>query len=144
VGARVPARHRPTTVPPIGLTWPATPGVTLLGDAAHLMPPAGLGANAAMLDALELALELIAHPSEPDAAVRRYEVAMFERGAAAARESAKITDILMSPRGAQGLLKFFQGHSPEPGMPDQAPAQHRNRRRRWASGVRGRRSSGRG
>ncbi|MER6143987.1 NAD(P)/FAD-dependent oxidoreductase [Streptomyces sparsogenes] len=102
---------RPTTVLPIGLTWPATPGVTLLGDAAHLMPPAGHGANMAMLDAVELALALTAHPGDQATAVRRYETAMFERGAEAARESARIMDILLSPDGAQSMLKFFQGPS---------------------------------
>jgi 2-polyprenyl-6-methoxyphenol hydroxylase-like FAD-dependent oxidoreductase len=40
---------------PLNQTWEALPNLTMLGDAAHLMPPyAGEGVNMAMQDALEL------------------------------------------------------------------------------------------
>ncbi|MEV0194920.1 NAD(P)/FAD-dependent oxidoreductase [Nonomuraea sp. NPDC050691] len=100
---------RPITMLPIGLTWPAAPGVTLIGDAAHLMPPAGAGVNMAMLDALELALALAADPGDPAAAVARYEKEMFERTAVVAQESTRITELMLSPDGAQSMLRFFQG-----------------------------------
>jgi hypothetical protein len=68
----------------------------------------------AMLDGAELALALAASPDDLTAAIRGYETAMFERAAAAAQESADIMEILMSPAGAHGVLKFFQHYEAPP------------------------------
>ncbi|WP_395298116.1 FAD-dependent oxidoreductase [Kitasatospora hibisci] len=99
---------RPITTLPVGLTWQSTPGVTLLGDAAHLMPPVGQGANMALLDGALLGRALAAHPQDHVAAVGEYEREMFERTSAAGRQSAYVQEILASPDAGRKMLAFFQ------------------------------------
>ncbi|WP_395297988.1 FAD-dependent oxidoreductase [Kitasatospora hibisci] len=86
--------HRSLFVLPAPHTWEHVSGVTLLGDAAHLMPPVGLGANLAMLDGADLAHALVTESSVDDA-VRAYESIMLPRSAEAATSSAQGLDHLV-------------------------------------------------
>ncbi|MGC1550480.1 MAG: NAD(P)/FAD-dependent oxidoreductase [Rhodanobacter sp.] len=73
---------------PVGHCWTNRRGLTLIGDAAHVMSPfGGEGVNAAMLDAVELAQRLIEHV-DWTSAVAEYETQMFARVVEAAKESA--------------------------------------------------------
>jgi 2-polyprenyl-6-methoxyphenol hydroxylase-like FAD-dependent oxidoreductase len=93
---------------PIGHRWTRVPGATLLGDAAHVMSPyAGEGANAAMLDALELARALVEHGDDIEAALDAYEPPMFERAEFAARMSAAGLDMCFSPSAPDEIVAFF-------------------------------------
>lgn len=87
--------------------WQRTPGVTLVGDAAHLMPPSGEGANLAMYDGAELAKAIVAHPGDLETALHAYEQALFPRSAQAAAEAAELHDILYGPRAPFSLVEMF-------------------------------------
>ena len=90
--------------------WSRTPGVTLLGDAAHLMIPSGEGANLAMFDGAELAQAIAANPADLEAALASYEQAMFLRSATEAREAQQVVNACLGPNAPQSLLDFFTNH----------------------------------
>ncbi|MGY0002339.1 FAD-dependent oxidoreductase [Micromonospora sp. I033] len=102
---------------PTGTRWAHQRGVTLIGDAAHLMPPVGEGANQAMLDAAELAAELASNPAGPDPAIQAYEEAMFVRTHRIAEMSARVQAMMLSPTAADDIVRFFT-----PGPTEPAPA----------------------
>ena len=95
---------------PIGHRWERVPGVTLLGDAAHLMSPfAGEGANLAMHDGALLALAIAEHAGDTEAALTAYEADLFPRSARAAGASQQSLQLLFDEDSPRGLLQMFAG-----------------------------------
>lgn len=100
--------HRPLYVLPVSHTWAHAPGVTLLGDAAHLMPPLGAGANLAMIEGAELAETVAAAPGpdDLDEAVRAFEEQMQARAGQWAKITTAGLERLVSPDPAEALALF--------------------------------------
>ena len=98
---------------PVGHRWDRVPGVTLLGDAAHLAPPAGEGANLAMVDGAELGKAIVAHPGDIEAALTAYEEALFPRGESAAVGAYEVLELCLGDRAPFGLVDFFTGAGAE-------------------------------
>jgi 2-polyprenyl-6-methoxyphenol hydroxylase-like FAD-dependent oxidoreductase len=94
---------------PNGHRWDRVPGVTLLGDAAHLMPPSGEGANLAMFDGAELGKAIAARPDDIETALTAYEEALFPRSESEAADAYLILELCLGDRAPFGLIDFFTG-----------------------------------
>jgi 2-polyprenyl-6-methoxyphenol hydroxylase-like FAD-dependent oxidoreductase len=105
---------RPLNALPVGHRWDRVPGVTLLGDAAHLAPPNGEGANLAMYDGAELGRALAAHPDDVEAALADYEQALFARSTDAATEAARDFALCFGEDTPGSLLALLTGQAPAP------------------------------
>lgn len=109
--AETPFMPIPIYCMPLDQTWNALQNLTMLGDAAHLMPPfAGEGVNMAMLDALELS-ECLCNEnfSDMQTAIASYENQMRKRAAVAAQASLENGDKMHSTDSLQKMLEFFGG-----------------------------------
>jgi 2-polyprenyl-6-methoxyphenol hydroxylase-like FAD-dependent oxidoreductase len=104
---------RPIYALPVEHRWDHVPGVTLLGDAAHLMAPAGEGANLAMFDGAELAKAIAANPGDIEAALIGYEKDLFPRSASEAADAEEVFKVCLGPKAPQSLLDFFTSHQPQ-------------------------------
>ncbi len=100
---------RPQYCVPLDQDWQALPNLTMLGDAAHWMPPyAGEGVNMAMLDALELS-HCLTSTAFPDVqtAIATYEHQMRTRASAAAQATLDAMVMLHAPNAVENLIKMF-------------------------------------
>ncbi|KAH7324856.1 hypothetical protein B0I35DRAFT_425094 [Stachybotrys elegans] len=91
------------------LSWKHVPGLTLMGDAAHLSVPDGEGVNCAMVDALKLAEKITLHgTSDLNQAIAQYEEEMLDRGKKHIAHSKVISKLMFHPDGPSALLQAFE------------------------------------
>lgn len=103
------AAVRPISSMPTPFDWPHRDGLTLLGDAAHVMPPLGVGVNLAMLDASDLA-EALVGTGDWRLAVSHYERIMLERTAPIAAETTSSFKEWFGGAAAQSILEHMELH----------------------------------
>ena len=107
--ATMPVIPRPIYCMALDQTWNTLPNLTLLGDAAHVMPPfAGEGANTSMFDALELSECLTSgkYGNLKDA-IAFYEASMRKRAATAAKQSLENGERMHSDGALEKMLAVF-------------------------------------
>ncbi|WP_316803589.1 NAD(P)/FAD-dependent oxidoreductase [Pedobacter nototheniae] len=100
---------RPQYCMPLDQTSVAHSNLTMLGDAAHLMPPyAGEGVNMAMLDALELSICLTDDLfNELSVAIAHYEKHMNIRFAEIGQITLEQTEMLHSPQAIANMMQVM-------------------------------------
>jgi 2-polyprenyl-6-methoxyphenol hydroxylase-like FAD-dependent oxidoreductase len=101
---------RPQYYFPLDQKWETQENLTMIGDAAHRMPPfAGEGANVAMQDSFELAEVLKSSQfSDIKTALAHFEKDMIARGANATQQTLENTEKMFSKNGLEQMLSFFK------------------------------------
>lgn len=99
---------RPSYYVPLDEPWSARANLTLLGDAAHAMPPNGEGVNQAMADALDLA-EALSDPSFATLkqALASYEEKMRQRVVVVAEETQQLLELMHGENNQQTFVAAF-------------------------------------
>ena len=109
---KTPFIPRPINCMPLDQTWETLSNLTIIGDAAHLMPPfAGEGVNMAMLDALELSECLTNNQHKTiQGAISSYEKNMRKRASEIAEESLENGEKMHSENALTTMINFFNSH----------------------------------
>lgn len=106
--ASLPLVARPQYCMPLDQTWTTLPNLTLLGDAAHPMPPSGEGVNLAMLDALELSECLTSGAfKEIQTALAAYESHMQVRAAKEAQDSLEMVEWMHAEGALAAMVQLL-------------------------------------
>jgi 2-polyprenyl-6-methoxyphenol hydroxylase-like FAD-dependent oxidoreductase len=100
---------RPQYYFPLDQTWETQENLTMIGDAAHRIPPfAGEGANVAMQDSFELAECLMGNKFlDIKTAIAHFEKQMIARGAEATKDTLENTERMFSKTAVEQMLAFF-------------------------------------
>ncbi|KAG9234669.1 hypothetical protein BJ875DRAFT_5162 [Amylocarpus encephaloides] len=129
---------KPLSMLPKDHTWTHVPGLTLIGDAAHLMTPfAGEGVNLAMIDALRLSEAISSaippppsdfSPERLDAAIETFEKEMWERAHPVQEQTLMFLGLMFQdPDAPAGFVRKFEemfaamaaGQGGPPGIEDE-------------------------
>jgi 2-polyprenyl-6-methoxyphenol hydroxylase-like FAD-dependent oxidoreductase len=100
---------------PLDQQWTTLANLTMIGDAAHRMPPyAGEGVNMTMQDAFELA-DHLSDDKFPDlqTAIAAFEKQMCARASAVTKMTLEQTEMLHSDDAITKLIQLFSGFSGE-------------------------------
>lgn len=96
------------SLPTDAMDWQSVPGVTLVGDAAHLAVTNGDGVNVALFDSYCLAEQIIKHGQDNlDAAVAEYEKDMFPRGVESIKGGQQWVEVGFGPDAPASVLQAF-------------------------------------